>query len=310
MLALTATTGKIGGATLDAILRYELLDKKDFIVLTSSSDEHPRVKEMKERGISVKSDCNYGDTDSMANALKGCDSLFLVSTPEIQLDFNNAPNGKGRESRHYSAIDAAISAVVQHIYYTSLAFKDGSKAGVMRAHFRTEAYLKEKQRQNQLRSYTAIREGLYSESWPLYLGHYSLSGKETRKEIVVAGDGQISWTSISDLGLANAMIITSPNDARFNNSVIHLSNTATLTLKDLASKVDKTLSIRSESEYIEHYEKEHEMQAPFLEWWASTYPSVQEGHCDIQDPLLTELLAKHGRQPESFDSILNTMVQK
>lgn len=307
MLALTATTGKIGGATLDAIIRYNLLEKKQFIVLTSSSAEHPRVKEMKENGISVKSDCNYADRHSMKDALKGCDSLFLVSTPEIHLDFNNAPNGKGRESRHYSAIDAAISAGVQHIYYSSLAFKDGSQAGVMRAHFRTEAYLKEKQQQSQLRSYTAIREGLYSESWPLYLGHYALDGKETRKEVVIAGDGQISWTSISDLGLANAVIITSPNDARFNNSIIHLSNTTTLPLKDLASKLNKKLSIRSVSEYIEHYEKEYEMQPAFLEWWASTYPSVQEGHCDIQDPLLADLLAKHGRQPESFDSILHTM---
>jgi hypothetical protein len=38
MLALTATTGKIGGATLEAILRYKLLEKNDFIVLTSSSE--------------------------------------------------------------------------------------------------------------------------------------------------------------------------------------------------------------------------------------------------------------------------------
>lgn len=310
MLALTATTGKIGGATLEAILRYKLLEKNDFIVLTSSLEENPKVKAIKQNGISVKTDCNYSDWKSMKDALKGCYSLFLVSTPEIQLDFNDAPNGKGRESRHYTAIDAAISAGIQHIYYTSLAFKNHSKAGVMRAHFRTEEYLKEKQQQNQLRSFTVIREGLYSESWPLYLGHFTLNGKEEREEIVVAGDGQISWTSISDLGLASAIIITSPNDARFNNSILYLSNPTTLNLNDLANKLDRKLSILSESQYVQHYEKEHEMQAPFLEWWSSTYPSLEEGHCNIQDPLLTDLLAKHERQPESFDLILNTMIYK
>lgn len=309
MLALTATTGKIGGATLGAILQYNLLDKKDFIVLSSSSNDNPRVKAIEQKGITVKTDCNYADFDGMTNALKGCDSFFLVSTPEVHLDFNDAPNGKGRESRHYNAIDAAIAAGVKHIYYTSLAFKDGSNAGVMRAHFRTETYLQEKQNQNQLQTFTSIREGLYSESWPLYLGHFNIEAKETRKEIIVAGDGKISWTSISDLGLGNAIILTSPGNPRFANTIVTLSNPTTLTLKEIAAKLGKQLSIRSEKQYVEHYQKEHDMEVPFLEWWVSTYPNLKEGHCDMQDPMLKELLARHDRQLQSFQSILDTMVK-
>jgi hypothetical protein len=64
------------------------------------------------------------------------------------------------------AIDAARRAGVKHIYYTSLAFGSPSKAGVMRAHLRTEAYLATL---SDLKV-TVIREGLYNESWPLYLG--------------------------------------------------------------------------------------------------------------------------------------------
>ena len=37
---------------------------------------------------------------------------------------------------------AAQKAGVEHIYYTSLAFGPESNAGVMRAHLRTEAFLK------------------------------------------------------------------------------------------------------------------------------------------------------------------------
>ena len=59
------------------------------------------------------------------------------------MDFNDAPLWSGRELHHRRAIDAAREAGVKHIYYTSLAFANPSKASVMRAHIRTEAYLKE-----------------------------------------------------------------------------------------------------------------------------------------------------------------------
>ena len=57
------------------------------------------------------------------------------------MDYNDAPLWQGREKHHRAAIDAALEAGVKHIYYTSLGFSNPSKAGVMRAHIRTEEYL-------------------------------------------------------------------------------------------------------------------------------------------------------------------------
>lgn len=105
------------------------------------------------------------------------------------MDYNDAPLWQGREKHHRVAIDAALSAGVKHIYYTSLGFGNPSKAGVMRAHIRTEAYLQDLEKQDKVRV-TIIREGLYNESWPLYLGYYYDLKNETREEVVVAGDGQ------------------------------------------------------------------------------------------------------------------------
>ena len=71
--------------------------------------------------------------------------MFLVSTPEISLDYDAAPLGSRREKYHYAAIKAAAEAGVEHIYYPSLAFGPRSKASVTRAHVRTESFLLQQQ---------------------------------------------------------------------------------------------------------------------------------------------------------------------
>lgn len=145
MIVLTATTGKIGGATLDALLNQTDVDAKDLAILTSSSD-HPKFDPLRDAGVQVFQ-ARYDEPEALKTALshfKGA-TLFLVSTPEIALDFDDAPLGKGREGQHFNVIDAAIEAGIGHIFYTSLGFKDGSGAGVMRAHHRTEQRLREVQ---------------------------------------------------------------------------------------------------------------------------------------------------------------------
>ena len=92
-----------------------------------------------------------------------------TTPPQISLDFDNAPSGQGREKHHMAAVNAAKEAGVKQIIYTSLAFGGNSGAGVMRAHLRTEAYLKGLEEKGVVKV-TVIREGLYNSSWPLYLG--------------------------------------------------------------------------------------------------------------------------------------------
>ena len=102
----------------------------------------------------------------------------------------------------------------------------------MIAHERTEQWLK----QSPLR-YTLIREGLYNESWPLYFGHYDIT-KDTRNEVVVAGDSKISWTSISDLGLSTALILADPSDT-WAGKTFYLSQEQAYSLSDIASMVSR-----------------------------------------------------------------------
>ena len=131
MLAIIGASGKLGNATLKALLSEKLVPAQDIICCTSSQAGSETWSALEKTGAQVRH-ASFDDRSSLESALAGADKLFLVSTPVIELDFNDAPSGSGREKHHISAIDAARSAGVKHIYYSSLAFGNPSKAGVMR----------------------------------------------------------------------------------------------------------------------------------------------------------------------------------
>ena len=156
-------------------------------------------------GVEVRKG-DYADPDSLRTAFAGADKLFLVSYPSIAHEL--------RVRMHKNAISAAKAVGVKHIYYTSLAFGFGAQkelvpaderesvAAVMQAHLDTEAYI----RASGL-TYTVIREGIYSESWPLYFGFWSTTDT-TDEAIIPHGDGAIAWASRVDLGEGTARILS------------------------------------------------------------------------------------------------------
>jgi uncharacterized protein YbjT (DUF2867 family) len=304
MLALTGCTGKIGGAVLQAILRHALLPPTTLVVCTSSSIDDMRWDSMKEQGLVIRQS-NYDDPDSMLKAFNGCTKLFLVSTPCVQLDFHNAL--VGRERHHINAIQAAQKAGVEHIYYTSLAFASESKAGVMRAHLRTEAFLKGL---TDIKI-TIIREGLYNESWPLYLGYYSLDN-DARREIFTAGDGLISWTAISDLGLATALVLADPS-AKYAGRTFYLSNPRANSLKDITTMISKIkkgevrLKAVSREDYVDFYTGMGRDRGS-VEWWSTTYDALEENECNISDTTLQDLLLSKGVKYKPIEETIKEML--
>jgi uncharacterized protein YbjT (DUF2867 family) len=229
------------------------------------------------------------------------------------MDYNDAPLWKGREAHHRAAIDAAVSVGVQHIYYTSLGFANPSKSGVMRAHIRTEAYLRELEEQGKVRV-TVIREGLYNESWPLYFGYYFGLKEESRKEVRVAGDGRISWTSIADMAFGTAKVLSEESE-KWMGKTFYLSQKKSWTLKDIAGIVSKVrreevnLEVVSRKEYEDFYVNEKGMEKASVEWWSSTYDALKDGECEIDDPTLEGILKDAGRQPKPLQETIEEMLQ-
>ncbi|OCL10558.1 NAD(P)-binding protein [Glonium stellatum] len=307
MLVLTSATGKLGSAVLKALLENNLIAPNELVISTSSNASDSRWGAVRAKGVSIRYG-SYDDSASLEKAFEGCKRLFLVSTPRISMDFNNAKPGEGREKHHMLAINAARKAGIQHIYYTSLAFGSNSKAAVMRAHLRTEEYLASL---NDI-GYTVIREGLYNESWPLYFGHYSVSDDQ-RKEVIVAGDGKISWTAIKDLGLGTALILAAPSKD-YASRTLYLSSLSSKTLTELAQIISGIkgegvkLKIVPQEEYENYYIGEREMGEGNVKWWSSTYAALEDGECKIHDGTLEQLLQAKGHHLQPLEATVRKML--
>jgi uncharacterized protein YbjT (DUF2867 family) len=306
MLAIVGASGKLGFATLSALIEHNLLPTTEIICTTSSDAGAKKLAPFVEKGVQIRS-ANWDDPKSFTAAFQGCDKLFLISSSRIQRDFGDAAPGLGREADHFKALQAARDARVKHIYYTSLAFAKPSKSRVMKAHERTEEWLKVGTR------YTILREGLYNESWPLYLGHYKV-GEDERTEVPVAGDGRISWTSIANLGLANALILAAPSE-EWAGKIVYLSQSKTHSLQDVAAMVSKAkgkevkLKVLSRDEHEKYYIGKRGMDEAYVKWWSKSFDAVKDGECDIKDPTLEKLLESKGVQPKQMEETVKEMLQ-
>ncbi|USW54912.1 Putative NAD(P)-binding domain, NAD(P)-binding domain superfamily [Septoria linicola] len=306
-LAIVGASGKLGFATLSALLEHTLLPATQIVCTTSSDGGAEKLEPPRRKGVEVRSANWDDDQATWIEAYQGCSKLFLISSSRIDKDFNEAPPGKGRESDHFPVVEAARQAGIRHIYYTSLAFANPSLSRVMTAHERTEEYLKKTGLQ-----YTIIREGLYNESWPLYFGHYDVPN-DTRSEIVVAGDSKISWTSIPDLGLANAIVLAEPGD-KYVGKTFYLAQHATKTLNDIAAMVSKArgkevkLEVVSREEHEKHHVEEQGKPEPFIKWWSRTYAALRQNECEIDDPILEKLLASKEVKPKPMEETMQEML--
>jgi uncharacterized protein YbjT (DUF2867 family) len=220
------------------------------------------------------------------------------------MDYNNAPAWQGREKHHRVAIGAALDAGVKHIYYTSLAFANPSKAPVMRCHSLTEDYLHDLEKEGRL-TITIIREGLYNDYFDMK--------NDTRSEIVIAGDGPMSWASIADLTFGTANILAVPSE-RYAGKTLTMSSTQTLTLKQIAEIVSKIkghdlqLKFVSKEQFVDYY-AERGVPREGIEWWVGAYEAMEDGECVNTDSTLEDFLEKAGRTPQSLEETIEEMMK-
>jgi uncharacterized protein YbjT (DUF2867 family) len=309
MLVLQGASGKLGFATLSALLEHNLIPASEITVTTSSSSGAFKLQPFVDQGVKLAHVSWDSPVSEWVSVLQGASALFLISSARIDKDFHFAEPGKGRESDHYVALEAAKQAGVEHVYYTSLAFANPSQSRVMKAHERTEEVLQ----CEWAGKFTSIREGLYNESWPLYFGHYDFQNND-RTEVVTAGDGKISWTSIPDLGLANALILADPI-SQWAGKTLYLSQKQAHTLSEVAEMVSrakgKEVKFRtvSREEHEKFYTQERGLPAPMIEWWSRTYDALKDGECEIEDPTLEKLLARKGVKAKGMEETVREMLK-
>jgi uncharacterized protein YbjT (DUF2867 family) len=304
--AIFPASGGLGGSTSKHLLG--LLKATDIVLIARSPQKIQKA--WTDAGVETRY-ADYDREETLKDKFIGIKHLNLISYASIEHEY--------RFRVHKLAIDEAIRNGVTQITYSSLAFGGNcnpqSLAYVMQAHLDTEAYLASIAMENPSFSYTAVRQGLYSESFPLYTAFFDL--KNPTNEIQIPHDGKgpgIAWAKQDELGEATAKLITQRYDDNFPyvNRTLLLSGPKNWSLEksvevlSAASGIDVKIREVSKKDYAAQTSIDGASgygSGEAANRWATAFDAIKEGEACVALPTLEDLL---GREPESFDrTILN-----
>lgn len=211
MIAITGATGLLGQHVIENLLQTVPANQ-----IVAFARDVKKGSSLSQKGVLVRQ-ADYNDKASLITALQGVDKLLLISSSEV---------GK-RTIQHRNVIEAAKSADVQFIAYTSILHADRSPLSLHVEHVETEKMLADSGI-----SYTLLRNGWYTENYlasvPAALEHGVFLG--------VAGDGKIASATRADYALAAARVISEEGHI---GKVYELAGDEAWTLEQLAKELTK-----------------------------------------------------------------------
>ena len=190
----------------------------------------------------------------------------------------------------------------------------------MLAHLATEEYLASLV--SPTFSYTIIRQGLYSESFPVYTANFDLAkaaSSDSEAKIRIPHDGSgsgVAWAKRNELGEATARLMAEytndPTNFRYNNKMIILSGPREYSLNETVAVFSKVLGklITIEEVSVEDYADQPNVgygsdSTALNRKWATAFEGIKHGEAATVTPHLRELL---GREPEDFETTIRGML--
>lgn len=204
---------------------------------------------------------------------------------------------------------------------SSKTLKDDSKAEVMQAHLDSEAHLASIAKSDTGFTYTSVREGLYSESFPIYTAFLDPKSAPDGFEVQIPHDGGgpgVSWVKRDELGEATAKLIArycgvgGQFPQQLVNGKVLLTGSKQIGLAEtvniLGRAVGKTLKIREVP--ADEYVKLPQVVGKFggeekARTWATAWESIRAGETALVTEDLEEIL---GRKPEEFEKTIQEML--
>lgn len=279
MIVVTGATGALNGSTVEHLLRRMPASKIAVAVRNPAA-----ARQFADRGVAVRR-CDYADPRSLPSAFEGADQLLLVSASDP---------GADAVSLHHAAIDAAVTAGVGRILYTShqgaapdTPFSPG------RDHAATEHLLAESGI-----AWTSLRNGFYAHSITWLAGPWRETGV-----ISIPADGPVSWTAREDAAEAAAVILAS-NGA--HEGAITLTVSSAPTFRDVAQIASELTGRTITTVLVDPQEwvaaqidgGQPEFMARFT---LGFYQAAQQGFFAGTDPTLATLLS---REPQTVRVVL------
>lgn len=186
MIVVSAASGAFGRLVIDQLLARCPADR-----IVAAVRDPEGVADLAARGVRVRLG-DYDDPATLRTAFKGTDRLLLISSPELE--------PSRRAGQHQAAIDAARTAGVGAIVYTSFLGADTQAHGVTAAHHATERALSASGL-----PHTLVRHPYYSEAF-LNAG---LRAAVTSGELASGTGGRgINTAFRSELAEAAARVLT------------------------------------------------------------------------------------------------------
>jgi len=270
LIAITGATGVVGGLAAERLADAGA----NLRLIVRDASSAPKIA-----GVDVATASDYSATDEMTEALKGADTLFLVSGRESE----------NRLEQHYSAIDAAAAAGVSRVIYTSFCGAAADATFTLaRDHFATEQAIEQSGM-----AFVFQRQNLYTDFLPMLAGADGIIRGP-------AGNGKLVPVTRSDVADVAVRLLT--DDSR-DGETFNITGPERVSLRHVANRLTaltgKLFEYQQESVEDAYASRSH-FGAPDwqVEAWVSTYVAIGDGEFDLQSESVEVLT---GHPPMSFE---------
>ena len=172
-IGVTGATGHLGRLAIQGLLERQ--PANDIIAIVRNE---AKAADLAQAGVQVRV-ADYDDPASLQIALAGVEKLLLISSSEVGRRF----------PQHKNVIDAAKSAGVKHLVYTSAPKATTSALLLAPEHKATEEYLADSGL-----TYTVLRNGWYTENYVQTIE----AAKRSGKVVAAAGEGRVASAARAD----------------------------------------------------------------------------------------------------------------
>ncbi|GGB82625.1 NAD(P)-dependent oxidoreductase [Flavobacterium suaedae] len=187
-ILITGATGYYGYAVVESLIENGV---NESLIYAMARDD-TKVEKLKSLNVNIVFG-DYNHYGSMLKAFSGIDKLLFVSSNELE----------NRSMQHIQVVNAAVESNVKYILYTSQDHKKVNFSlieSVLNSHLATENAIKESGL-----NYTILRNGLYMDILPLFLGDkIFLHGI-----YLPAGNGKIGLALRSEMAETAAKVLIS-----------------------------------------------------------------------------------------------------
>src|SRR5258708_392331 len=190
-IAITGAAGQLGRLVIDDLLSAGI-PGTDLIAIVRDPD---KASALTDAGVQVRV-ADYNDRGSVQAALADVDKMLMISSPQIG----------SRVPQHRNIIDAATTAGVSYVAYTSVLHADISHIGLAAEHYATE---------NAIASsgldFTFLRNGWYWENFTANVrGIGLIPTLQTGILLGAGGDGRLAGAARADYAQAAATVLMTP----------------------------------------------------------------------------------------------------